>query len=147
MKALISDIAKHSINVNIRVWSNWATAKLGGRLREVKKQEEQARRRAAYNVAVAERDKLAAELAEVYPPLAEKLADLAARIAANDAIIERINCKLPKDATWIAGAELVARKLRSFFDGTADIPRITRHMRLPAFKYSGHAPYAWPPSR
>ena len=65
MKALISDIAKHSINVNIRVWSNWATAKLGERLRVVKSQEEQARRRAAYDVAAAERDKLAAELAEV----------------------------------------------------------------------------------
>jgi hypothetical protein len=57
----------------------------------------------------------------VYPGVAEKLADLAARIATNDAVIERINSKLPKDATWIAGAELVARKLRSFFDGTADI--------------------------
>jgi hypothetical protein len=45
-----------------------------------------------------------------------QLADLAARIAANDAVIERINRKLPKDATWIAGAELVARKLRNFND-------------------------------
>ena len=96
MKALISDIAKHSINVNVRVWSDWATAKLGERLRVVKSQEEQARRRAAYDVAAAERDKLAAELAEVYPPFAEKLADLAARIAANDAVIGRINCKLPR---------------------------------------------------
>ena len=42
-----------------------ATAKLGERLRVVKSQEEQARRRAAYDVAAAERDKLAAELAEV----------------------------------------------------------------------------------
>src|SRR5438552_5120731 len=31
----------------------------------------------------------------VYPPLAEKLADLATRIAASDAVIERVNRKLP----------------------------------------------------
>src|SRR2546429_5241020 len=34
-------------------------------------------------------------------------------------------------------AELIARKLRNFNDGTADIPRITKNMRLPALKYSG----------
>ena len=83
----------------------------------------------------------------VYPGVAEKLADLAARIATNDAAIERINSKLPKDATWIAGAERVTRKLRSFYDGTADIPRITRHLRLPAFRYAALDPYSWPPAR
>jgi hypothetical protein len=29
-----------------------------------------------------------------------------------------------------------------FNDGTATVPRITQQMRLPAFKYSGHHPYA-----
>jgi hypothetical protein len=38
--------------------------RLGKRLREVKAQEEQSRRRAAYDAALVERDKLAAELAE-----------------------------------------------------------------------------------
>ena len=78
-----------------------AVRRLGARLREVKAQEEQARRRAAHNVAVAERDKLATELAEVYPAVAERLADLAARIAANDAAIERVNRKLPDGSKWI----------------------------------------------
>jgi hypothetical protein len=41
----------------------------------------------------------------------------------------------------------MARKLDSFFDGTADIPRIARHMRLPAFKYAALDPYTWPPAR
>jgi hypothetical protein len=89
-----------------------------------------------------ERDKLAAERAEVYPPLAEKLAELAARVATNDAALERVNRKLPNEATWIAGAEPIARQLGNFFDGTGNIPRITEHMRLPAFRYSGRNPYA-----
>jgi len=112
-------------------------------VREVKAQEEQAHRRSAYD-ALTERDKLAAELAEVYPPVGAKLADLAARVAANDAVIERVNQKLPDGATWIAGAELIARQLKSFFDGPSNIPHITLHMRLPAFKYSGLDPYTWP---
>jgi chromosome segregation ATPase len=93
-----------------------AVRRLGERLRVVKSQEEQARRRAAYDAALVERDKLAVEVAEVYPPLAEKLADLAARVAANDAVIERVNRKLPDRAKWIDSAELVARKLRNFND-------------------------------
>jgi len=121
-----------------------AVRRLGERLRDVKAEEEQARRRAAYDAALVERDKLAAELAEIYPPLAAKLADLAARIATNDAEIERVNRKLPDGAAWIANAELVARQLNSFFDGPSNIPRIAQHMRLPAFKYSGRDPYTWP---
>ena len=124
-----------------------AVRRLGERLREVKAAEEQARRQAAYAAAVAERDKLAAELAELYPPLAEKLADLASRVARNDAEIERVNQRSPDGAPWIAGAELIARQLSSFFDGTADVPRIANHMRLPAFRYAAHDPYSWPPAR
>jgi hypothetical protein len=59
-------------------------------------------------------------------------------IAANDAVIERINRKsLPDGAKWLAGTELMARGLRGLNDGTATIPRIKEQMRLPAFKYSG----------
>jgi len=112
-------------------------------VREVKAQEEQAHRRSAYD-ALTERDKLAAELAEVYPPLAAKLADLAARVAVNDAAIERVNQKLPDGATWMASAELIARDLESFFDGPSNIPSISQHMRLPAFQYAGLDPYTWP---
>jgi chromosome segregation ATPase len=117
---------------------------LGERLRKVKAQEEQARRRAAYDAALVERDKLAKELAAVYEPIAQQLADLAGRIAANDAVIERINRKLPDGSKWIDSAELIARKLRNFNDGPSNIPRITEHMRLPAFKYAGLDPYTWP---
>jgi hypothetical protein len=79
--------------------------------------------------------------------LAEQLADIAGRIAANDAAIERVNQKLPDGKKWLANAELVARQLKSFCDGTADIPRIATHLRLPAFQYAALDPYTWPPTR
>jgi hypothetical protein len=108
-----------------------AVRRLGERLREVKAQEDEARRLAAYTGALTERDKLAAELAEVYPAVAEKLADLASRIARNDAEIESVNLKLPDGGTWIAGAEMIARQVQNFNDiNSAAIPRITLHLRL-----------------
>ena len=85
-----------------------AVRRLGERLREVKAQEEEARRRSAYDAALVERDKLAAELTEVYPPLAAKLADPAARVAANDATIECVNQKLP-DGGGVDGERRVSR--------------------------------------
>jgi len=121
-----------------------AVRRLAERLREVRAQEEQARRRAAYDAALAERDRVAAELAEVYPPLAAKLADLAALVAANDSQIERVNRELPNSSKRIDSAELIARQLNNFVNGPSNIPRITWHMRLPAFKCSGHDPYVWP---
>jgi hypothetical protein len=41
-------------------------------------------------------------------------------------------------------AELIVRKLRGINDATATVPRITQHLRLPAFRYSGRDPYSWP---
>jgi hypothetical protein len=122
-----------------------AVRRLGERLREVKQVEEQARRRVAYDAALIERDKLAAELAEVYPPLAATLADLALRIARNDADIERVNTRRPDGAAWIAGVEMIARQIENFNNtNSAVIPRITRHLRLPAFRYAPLDPYTWP---
>jgi hypothetical protein len=46
-----------------------------------------------------------------------------------------------RDHDAVVGA---IRGLRSFNDGTADIPRITKHLRLPAFQYAGLEPYTWP---
>ena len=50
----------------------------------------------------------------------------------------------PDGATWLASAELIARKLRGINDATAAVPGITQHLRLPAFRYSGRDPYSWP---
>jgi hypothetical protein len=99
---------------------------------------------AAIEAALVERDKLAKELAAVYEPIAQQLADLPGRIAANDVVIERVNRKLPDGKKSLANAELVARQLKSFFDGTGGVPRISKHIRVPAFQYAGLDPYTWP---
>ncbi len=122
-----------------------AVTKLGDRLRELKSQEVDQRRWLAYEKAKAERDKLSAELKQLYPSVAARLADLVPRIAANDREIENINKQArPNGAAWLAGAEQVARGLDGFSDGTANVPRITEELRLPRFEYNRHDPYAWP---
>jgi hypothetical protein len=93
------------------------------------------RRQVVYERVKTEGDKLAAELAGIYPVFAEKLADLLPRIAANDREIEYINNHaLPRSG----GRLLVAEK------NSVQIPRITEELRLPAFDYSAHDRYAWP---
>jgi hypothetical protein len=73
--------------------------RLGKRLRDVKarKSKRASSPSSGLRCALAERGatKLAAELAEVYPPLTAKLAVLAARVAANDAAVERVNSNCP----------------------------------------------------
>jgi hypothetical protein len=61
-----------------------AVTRLRERLKQVKVEEEDQQRWLAYEKAKNERDKLAAELAKIYPAFANKLADLFQRIAAND---------------------------------------------------------------
>jgi hypothetical protein len=122
-----------------------AVTKLGDRRRELRAQEEDQRRWLAYEKAKEDRNKIAAELKEVYPKVAAKLANLAARIVENDREIEIINSRArPVGAEWLAGAERIARGLKGFNDGTADVPRITRDLRLPGFEYNRHDPYMWP---
>jgi len=97
---------------------------------------------------VTERDALAAELAEVYPPLAEKLADLMRRIAANNAAIEWINRKgLPDEAEWVSSAELGARGMEGFSVGGLRLPSVVEQLRLVEFEPSVHTLYAWPRSQ
>ena len=79
-----------------------AVKRLGERLREVRAQEEDQRRWLAYEKAKAERDKLAAELKDVYPALAARIADLAARVDANDREIERINTRARPDGSGLS---------------------------------------------
>ena len=124
-----------------------AVTKLGERLRELKAQEENKRRWLAYDKAKAERDKLAVELKEVYPALSARLADIVARVDANDREIEKVNTwAKPDGAEGLAGAEMVARGIKGFNYGLINIPRITRDLRLPSFEERRHGPYAWPRS-
>jgi hypothetical protein len=123
-----------------------AISKLKERLEEVKAQEEDDRRRVAYEKARAERDQLAAELADIYPTIADKLPKLLGRIAANDRMIEYINNHaLPREAARLLVAELAARGIGGFMIKGASVPRITEELRLPAFEHDVHHGYAWPP--
>jgi hypothetical protein len=122
-----------------------AAARLAERLQELRAAEVDERRRVVYEAAAATRDALAEELRREYPILAEKLVDLVRRLDASDRQIERINTRaLPSGAQRLGSAELAARDLRSFVDGTANVPRIAREVRLPAFEFSRRSPYAWP---
>lgn len=125
-----------------------AVTKLRERLEEVRTDEEDQRRRVFYEKVKAERDKLAAELADIYPEIEQKLRDLLPRIAASDRDVEYINSHgLPSDGQRLLVAELVARRLRGFVENAVQIPSITETLRLPAFEYSQFNPYAWPRPR
>ncbi len=123
-----------------------AVSRLQERLKEVRAQEEDQRRRIAFKKAKAERDRLAAELKAIYPPIEAQFRDLMTRIDANDKEIEYINAHvLPRGAERLLVAELVARGLRGFVENSVEAVRITRDLRLPAFRFDQHDAYAWPP--
>jgi chromosome segregation ATPase len=122
-----------------------ALLKLQERLNSLRAHEEDARRRAIYEKAKANRDALAAELQEVYPSLAERLADLADRVAASDREIEQVNTRSrPMSAETLISAELTARGIAGFVNSGGDVPRIATALRLPAFKFNPHQPFTWP---
>jgi len=124
-----------------------AVTKLRDRLQQLKAQEDNERRWQAYEKAKAERDKLVSELKDVYPAYATRLADLVARIKANDREVDRINLRAqPDGAEWLRSVELVARDLTGWNDGTATVPRLVRDLRLPAFEYDRHVLNVWPRS-
>jgi membrane-bound lytic murein transglycosylase len=124
-----------------------AVTRLRERLERLKAREEDARREIAYQQVVAERNKLAAELKEIYPPFEAKLRDIMPRLVANDQEIEAL--RLPSNRTRPLVAELIARDLPGFTanNGISNVPRITQALRLPAFQYSQFEPYAWPGQR
>jgi hypothetical protein len=121
-----------------------AITKLRERLNWLRAQEEDAKRRAVYDQVQEQRDALAKELADTYPELASKLAEILGRIVANDAEIARL--KLPDGRGRPLGAELVARGLQHFQTGPQNlsfIPSMTERVCLPSFKYED-GPLLWP---
>lgn len=122
-----------------------AVAKLTERKDQLRREEVNRRRWAAYEKAEEERDRLSIELKELYPTFSTRLADVLARIEANDRELERINGReLPDNAATLRSAEMIARGLKTLVDGTSDIPRITKHLKLPAFEYDRQARFTWP---
>jgi hypothetical protein len=121
-----------------------AVTKLGERLKQLQDQEENERRQLAYDKAKVVRDQLAAELADLYPAFAQKLAELFARVAANDREIEHINKHaLPKGAERLLVAELKARGLPGWVTNGIHAPRILDLLRLPPWHPRSN--YLWPP--
>ena len=94
----------------------------------------------------AERDALATELAEIYPPFAEKIGELLPRLVASDRQLQHINDHArPSGAPALLVAELVARGLPSFAPRPyTDVPHIVSELRLPTFKYPDSERYVWP---
>jgi hypothetical protein len=125
-----------------------AVVRLKERLRRIKGLEEDQRRQVIYERTKAERDLLAAELKAHYPNIEAQLAELIARIDANDREIDFVNAHgLPTGAKRLRSAELVAREVEAWRVNQADVVRITRELCLPSFKHDPHRPYAWPRSR
>jgi hypothetical protein len=109
--------------------------------------EEDARRLRVYEDTKTERDQLADELREFYPDVAERLADLLAKIAANDDAIERINANgLPREHGRLLSAELTARGLDGWVLNSQPLAqRLTAGCRLPAFRQRpGESGILWP---
>jgi hypothetical protein len=121
-----------------------AVTRLGVRLGELKAREEDDRRRANYNQVMAKRDKLAAELASIYPTIERQLVDLFARLDANDKEVNYVNTRLPTNTERLRVAELVARGLPGFVKNGTQIERMTEQLFLPAFEHSALHPLAWP---
>jgi hypothetical protein len=124
-----------------------AVTKLRERLVAVKADEEDARRLRVYEEVAAERDLLADELREFYPATATRLAELLARIVANDQAVERINANgLPRNHGRLVCAELAARGLDGWVQNSQPLARrLTNELCLPAFELQpGSNGYLWP---
>jgi hypothetical protein len=88
------------------------------------------------------------ELKDFYPDAAARLAELLARIVANDQAINQINAHaLPRERGRLLSAELVARDLPGWVLNAQPLAkRLTDELRLPAFELrpGPDAGYLWP---
>jgi hypothetical protein len=117
--------------------------RLQARYQEIAALEYLTKWKADYEVLKVERDALAAELSELYPTFASRVADLLTRIAANDVELSHLHRARPSGVSLhLLGAELVARNLEKF--GIAN-PSISKGLQLPNFDHSDRM--AWPPRR
>jgi hypothetical protein len=123
-----------------------ALGRLRQRQHELTLSEDDARRRARYERLQAQRDQLAAELASLYPEFAAKMGALLPQLQRNNAEIAVINRSLPRGASPLRCAELVARSLPAFQIGIRSYPSIVDSLVLPQFTPGDSAyPYHWPP--
>ena len=113
------------------------------RLQEVQAEEDLTYWHADHDVIKANRDELAAELRELYPPVAAKIADLFSRLRAFDAELSRLHQARPAGVSeHLLSPELVARGIESF---TINSRSLIDEVKLPAFE-PGQS-QVWPPPR
>ena len=121
-----------------------ALGKLKERLKQLLEQEENAQRQVIYDKLKAERDQLAKEYADLYPTVAQKLAEVLSRIAANDREVDYINKHaLPKGAPRLLEAELIARELPGWVQAGIRTLRVIDLLHLPP--WHPRTNYFWPP--
>jgi hypothetical protein len=121
-----------------------ALGKLKERLKQLLEQEENAQRQVIYDKLKAERDQLAKEYADLYPTVAQKLAEVLSRIAANDREVDYINNHaLPKGAPRLLEVELIARELPGWVQAGIQTWRVIDLLCLPP--WHPRANYFWPP--
>jgi hypothetical protein len=121
-----------------------ALGKLKERLKQLLEQEENVRRQVIYDKLKAERDQLAKEYADLYPTVAQKLAEVLSRIAANDREVDHINKHaLPKGAPRLLEVELIARELPGWVQAGIQTLRVIDLLHLPPWRR--RANYFWPP--
>ena len=121
-----------------------ALGKLGDRLKQLQDEEENARRQVIYDRLKQERDQLAKEYADLYPALAQQLAELLSRIAANDREVDYLNKHaLPKGVGRLLEVELIARELPGWVQAGIQTDRVIDLLRLPPWQPRSH--YLWPP--
>jgi hypothetical protein len=121
-----------------------ALGKLGERLKQLQDEEENARRQVIYDKLKAERDQLAKEYTDLYPPLAQKLAELLSLVAANDREVDYLNKHaLPKGADRLLEVELIARELPGWVQAGIQTLRVIDLLRLPPWRPRTN--YLWPP--
>jgi hypothetical protein len=100
--------------------------------------------KADFERAEAKRDALAAEYAETYPQVVERLVDLLHRVEACDREVSHINRMAPSGArAHLRGVELTARGIERLLQPDIEIHK---ELRLPNFKRGANEPLlAWPP--
>jgi hypothetical protein len=118
-----------------------ALAELDARHKELAAEEENARRIARYEEAVAERDRLAAELRSIYPDFALRFRDVMTRIGRIDNEVAIVNRNLPRGKMPLADGEAVARGVAGIGTGSNPISRLSTTVVLPGWN---SVIYAWP---
>jgi hypothetical protein len=121
-----------------------ALPRLQQRLNQAREREYTAAWREDFERVEAKRDALAAEYAQSYPQMVERLVDLLHRVEACDREVSHVNQMAPSGArAHLCGVELTARGIERLLQPDIEI---AKELRLPNFKRAANQPLlAWPP--